>query len=632
MILDRARARTGASGAMRLWICGFVAALAALAGCSTNTNVSNGTPVVTVNAQAAQAFSTYVVGISLYSLTRTDGYISYPAGYTAEEFADLTQRVDLTELLNAVGIPTGTYTTLVIGVDYSVPIVYLNGESTAATVENTAGTADPGIIYVTVKLDPSHPLVVNENQSTPLALDFNLAASNQVDTSTNVVTVRPFVEATTPSNDTEPVRARGLIVVANPSQNNFIEDIRPFEDNVYSTVGALTVNTTSSTYFNIDGTVIMGAAGLTQLTKLASNTPIEAYGSLDGTPAGSSATITPSFTATQVYAGTVVSNGEYEHVRGVVSAISGDTLSVIGATYLYYEGYCESNLCFTYYPTATIDLSSSTVITQDNIDVAASSLSPQSISVGSQIDAIGVGSVSSANALTLDATSGLVRLQSTPIWGALTAGTSSSATLNLISIGNTDFAATSSNFNFAGTGSSTANIAVAADYEVNTTGATTGADQSATTAGSLLRVDGFPTPFGTAPPDFNATDVIPGTSAPADLIVDWNNGSGTTAPFTSYDTGSLTLNLSDTDIAEVLTGPHPTQLAGTPAITISGATQFAIGNSTDGVSMFSTSTGFVSDLGTSLNGSTSVFRVVAVGSFDSATNTFTASRLEVALE
>jgi hypothetical protein len=629
MILDRARARTGAFGAMRLWICGFVAALAALAGCSTNTNVSNGTPVVTVNAQAAQGFSTYVVGISLYSLTRTDGYISYPAGYTAEEFADLSQRVDLTELLNAVGIPTGTYTTLVIGIDYSIPLVYLNGVGTPATVENTAGTVDPGIIYVTVKLDPSHPLVVGFNQSTPLALDFNLAASNQIDASTNVVTVRPFVEASTPSNDTEPVRARGLIVVSNPDQNNFIEDLRPFEDNVYSTVGALTVNTTSTTYFNIDGTVLTGTAGLEQLNKLASNTPIEAYGSL-----GSMSTITPGFTATQVYAGTVVSNGEYEHVRGIVSALSGDSLTVIGSTYLYYEGYCESNLCFTYYPTATINVSGSTVVTQDDVDVPASSLSPKSISVGSQIDAIGVGTTNSSNELTLDSTSGLIRLQSTPVWGRLLAGTASTATLQLLSMGNTDFAASigSTNFNFAGTGISSTDDATNANYVVDTSGATTGADQSATTADTLLRVDGFPTPYGTAPPDFAATAVTPATAEPNDLIVEWNKGSGTTAPFTSYDTASLTLNLADADIAEVAAGPESTQLVGTPAINIAGGTQFAIGSSTADVSMFSSPSAFVSELGTSLNGSTSVFRVVAVGSYDSATNTFTAQRLEVALE
>src|SRR5579885_3746168 len=111
MILDCARATPGAFGALRLWISCLGAALAAaLAGCSTNTNVNNGTPVVTVSSAAAGDFSTYVVGISLLSLTRADGAVEYPAyGGTAEEWADLTRRTDLTELLNEVGIPTGNY-------------------------------------------------------------------------------------------------------------------------------------------------------------------------------------------------------------------------------------------------------------------------------------------------------------------------------------------------------------------------------------------------------------------------------------------------------------------------------------------------------------------------------------------
>lgn len=626
MIFDRARATTGALGAMRLWICGFVAALATLAGCSTNTHVSNGTPVVTVNAQATQAFSSYVIGISLYSLTRSDGYIAYPAGYTAEEFADLTQRVDLTELLNAVGIPTGSYTSLVIGLDYSVPLVYVNGQTTLATVENSSGAVDPGIVYVSVKLDPSHPLVVGFNQSTPLALDFNLAAANQINTTTNVVTVRPFVEASAPSNDTEPVRARGLFVVANTGQSNFVQDLRPFEDNIYSTVGALTVNTTANTYFNVNGAVLTGPSGLAAVSKLASNTPIEAYGAL-----GDMSTITPGFTATAVYAGTVVSNGEFEHVRGIVSAVSGNTLTVIGATYLYYEGYCQSNLCFTYFPSLTVNVGPSTLVTEDG--VSASSPTAQSISVGSQIDAVGVNSTPTAATPTLDASTGLVRLQSSPVWGTLNAGTSSSATLTLASMGNTDFAVPgTTNFNFAGTGTSSANDAIATGYVVDTTGAATGADQSATPAGTLLRFDGFPTPYGTAPPDFTATDAIPSTSEPADLVVEWNSGNGTTAPFTSYDTSSLALNLANNDLAEVLVGPAVIALTGTPAITISGGNQFAIGNATNGISMFTTASGFITDLGTTLNGSTSVFRVTAVGSYDSASNTFTATRLDVSLE
>jgi hypothetical protein len=616
MILDCARARTGALGALRLWILALgVALAAALGGCSTNTNVSNGTPVVTVHADAAGDFSTYVVGITLYSLTRSDGYIAYPAGYTAEEFADLTQRVDLTELLNAVGIPSGTYKSVVIGIDYSEPIAYVKGQTSGATLENTSEN-NPGIVYITVTLDPAHPLVVGLNKSTPFAMDFDLAASNTIVNGTTV-TVRPFVAATATPTDTEPVRARGLFVVSNPSSGNFIEDLRPFEDNIYSTVGALTVNTTASTYFNLNGTVYTGAAGLTALVGLSPSTPMVVYGTL-----GDMSTITPGFTATQVYAGDVVSNGVFEHVEGVVSAVSGNTLTVLGATYLYYEGYCISNLCFDWYPSATIDVSPSIPVTEDGMP---GTFSTQSISVGSQIDAIGLGTVNSANALTLDATSGIVRLQSTPIWGTLNSGTVGSANVSLLSIG--PFAA--SGFDFAGTGTSSAANASAASYEVNTGTA----DESATPAGTLLRFDGFPTAFGAAPPDFAATDVIQGSAYPADLIVEWGAaGAGNAAPFTSYDSSSLTLNLTDTSVAEVEVGPQSSKLAGTPSVDISGATQFAIGNATNGISMFSTSSAFASKLTSTLNGSTLVYRVVAIGSYDPATNTFTASRLDVALE
>ena len=622
MILDCARARTGASGALRLWICGLGAALAAaLGGCSTNTNISNGTPVVTVHADAPGDFASYVVGVTLYSLKRSDGYLAYPAGYTAEEFADLTQRVDLTELLNAVGIPSGTYKSVSIGLDYSQSIVYIKGQKTVATVGNTS-KANPGIVYVTVNLDPAHPLVIGHNRSTPLALDFDLAASNSI--SGNTVTVRPFVAATATPTDTEPVRARGLFVVASPGANNFVENLRPFEDNIYATVGALTVNTTASTYFNINGKVYTGTAGLSAVAGLAPSTPMTAYGTL-----GDMSTITPAFTATQVYAGTAVSNGAFEHVRGIVSAVSGDTLTVIGATYLYIEGYCRSNLCFNYFPSATVKVGPSTVVTEDGMAPTGTAvrLTTQSISVGSQIDAVGVGPAAPSNGFSFDATTGAVRLQPTPIWGTLSSATAGSATLSLLSMGTADFAPGS--FNFAGTGTSSAADATAASYVVNT-GA---ADESATPAGTLLRADGFPTPFGSAPPDFDATAVTVGTAEPADLIVEWIGSSPTSiAPFTSYDSTSLTLNLNYTNVAEVATGPQPTMLAGTPTINISAATQFAIGNASKGVSMFSTPSAFASDLTSTLNGSTQVYRVVAIGSFDAATNTFNASRLDVALE
>lgn len=624
MILDCARARPGAFGALRLWIFGLGAALAvALAGCSTNTNVNNGTPVVTVSSAAAGDFSTYVVGISLLSLTRTDGAVEYPAyGSTTEEWADLTRRTDLTELLNAVGLPTGTYTSMIIALDYSAaygntsPLIYVKGQSTVATVQNSGGTKNPGIVDVTVKLDPSQPLVINHNQSARLALDFDLAAFNSI--SGNTVTVRPFVAVTAPpatTTDTQPVRARGLFVAANTGASNFVENIRPFEDNVYSTVGALQVNTTPDTYYNINGNVYTGAAGLAAMVGLTSNTPVVAYGAITDLT-----TITPFFNATQVYAGTVVSNGQYEHVQGIVTARSGNSLTVSGATYLYYQGYCPSNFCFNYYPTATVNVGSSTVVTQDGtVPASGVSLNSQSISIGSQIDALGVGTTTS-NALTLDATAGEVRLQSTPAWGTLNSGTASSATLTLLSMG--PFAASS--FNFAGTGTASGNDATASAYLVNTT-----TDESATPASTLLRADGFPTPFGSAPPDFNATAVSPLGPASADLVVEWNGG--TTAPFTS-DTAGLVLNLTNADLAEVVAGPQTTSLTGTPTIDISKANEFAIGSVASGVSVFISSSSFLSDLNSTLNGSNKVYRVVAIGSYDASTNIFSAQRVDVPLE
>ncbi|MGH2928691.1 MAG: hypothetical protein ACRDL8_10865, partial [Solirubrobacteraceae bacterium] len=344
---------------------------------------------------------------------------------------------------------------------------------------------------------------------------------------------------------------------------------------------------------------------------------------------GDMSTITPGFTATQVYAGTVVSNGEYEHVRGTVTARSGDSLTVSDATYLYYQGYCISNLCFDWYPTATVSIGPSTLITQDG--TATGDLSPQAISVGSQIDAVGLGSTDSSGALTLDATQGFVRLQSSPAWGTLVSGAAGSATIDLLSMGTVAIPATS--FNFAGTGLSGANDAVAASYAIDTAGAATGVDQSATPAGTLVRADGFPTAYGSAPPDFDATAVSPSGSQPADLIMEWGAGSsGSLAPFTSYDSSSLALNLAGSTVAEVVVGPQSTPLTGMPAITISGANQFAIGNAANGISVFSAPSAFASDLTSTLNGSTQVYRVVAIGSYDSSTNTFTASRVDVALE
>lgn len=640
MRFDRACAATGAWGTLRTWICILGAALAVtLAGCSANTNVSAGTPVATVSSDATGDFSAYIVGIYSISLTRNDGLVS--ALPTFEEYVDLTKRVNLTELLSAGGVTTGTYTKATITLDYSSATVYLKGQTTAAKVVNSSGN-NPGTVSVTVTFDPSNPLVINQNKSSPLFLDFDLAAANSINASTNTVTVKPFLVAATQSADTSPIRARGLFVYVDANAGNFTENIRPFDDSFNNTVGALTVNTGASTYFDINGTPYVGSAGLSAIasesasSQINGNTTIAAYGTLN-----SLSGITPTFNATQVYVGTSVTTPGAMEARGLVAARSGDSLTLRGVDYQCQQGASGSLPPFTHFETATVNMGSSTKVTEDG--AVASGLSIQSVSVGQQVHVTGAGSVTcpgttnSTASLTLDATSGEVRLQPSTLWGTLSSGTVGSATLNLLQIGLYPLSAYP--FTFTGTGTASANDANPASYLVNTGTV----DESATAAGTLMEVQGLVTPFGSAPPDFTASSVsaVSAASQPATLIVEWSGG--TTAPFTSYGNSGLVVNLGNSSIhtAILRTGPQTTQLSSlsaSPTVlpqcqsTCGGSLEFAIGNAAGGVSQFSSASGFLSDLSSTLNGSTSVFKLVATGTYDSTSNTFYGQRIDVALE
>ncbi len=595
----------------------------ALAGCSASTLVNNGTPVLTLSSDAAGDFSSYVVGLYTITLTRSDGYVTYVQ--SSDQQVDLTRRTDLSELFSAIGAPTGSYTSASIVLDFSNPVVYLKGQTTPASVKSAAGTTNPGLMTLTVKFDPSHPLVISLNKSTPLAIDVDLAASNSI--SGNTVTVKPFVVATVLPVATAPVRARGIFVMGNPSSGNFIENIRPFDDTYYGDgpVGALTVNTTAGTYFNINGTTYMGSAGLTAMAALNNSEVVTAYGTL-----GDLSTITPALDATAVYAGTSTISAGAEVVRGYVSARSGNSLTVQGAQYVCQEGPCFSNAAFTLYPTATVNIGVSTVVSEDG--VAASGLTTQSISIGQKIQASGLGTVSGST-LTVDATSGHVRLQMTPAFGTLTSGTVGSATLNLLEIG--PFAP--STFHFSGTGTSSANDANPASYTVNIGSI----DASTLAAGSLLEPQGFVSPFGSAPPDFNAASLTDLANGPTTLIVEWT--AGTPAPFTSSGSAGLVVNLLNSAITTAImrTGPQsvalsslpssPTIVPGCPS-TCSGNSEYAIGNMTNGITVFNSASAFLSGLSSTLNGSTAVFKLVAIGTYDSTSNTFFTQRMDLALK
>jgi hypothetical protein len=598
---------------------GFAALLASCGGGSTT---APGTPVITLSGTSGD-FAAYRVGInavnSTITLTSTAGTVVSASPQMPAESVDLAALTDLGELLAVQAVPSGTYKSATLNLDYTSASIWVNvnGQAVSATAVDSTGKA-PTTITITITFDPNHPLVITQGQSTRLAIDIDLAASNSINTSTTpaTVTVRPFPVITPAPADATLIRARGRIVTVESGSSDYVMNVRPLTD-LTSALGAVTVSTNAQTYFNINGVAYTGAAGLAAMASLPENSSSAAYGTL-----GDLSGIKPGFHATAVYAGTSLESPLADHLRGVVSARSGNTLTVRGATSVTRFGF------ITFLNNATVTLGSNTVVSEDGV---AASLTPLSVSVGQQLDVSGQSAFDASGNITMDATAGQVRLASTRIWGLLNSATAGSASLDVLSLGN--FAP--AGFNFAGTGTTAANPSA---YIVNTGSL----DESGTAAGTLLQVDGIVNAFGSAPPDFTATAITAGTATEQRLVVEWING-GATAPFISDSVAGLVVDLNSPELGTVhyiRTGPATLDLKTLPAsplITTVGADQsklqLAIGLASlaTGVSVFNSISGFASALTSTFNGTNKIYRLVAVGQYNSGTNTFVASRISVAL-
>ena len=611
-------------------------AVVTLASCGGSSTSAPGTPVVTVSDTSGD-FASYRVTISQIQLTNTDGTAwSLPL---APQVVDLAALTDISELLEAPAVPSGTYKSATLTLDYTNASIWVNGQAVAANVVPASGSGAIGLTTVTITFDPSNQLTITAGKSTHVALDIDLAASNSIDTSgsTPTVTVRPYAVMRPAAADATLMRVRGVLVTVQTASSNYVINTRPLTDPVVANpnppVGAVTVSTDANTYFNVDGTAYTGAAGLAAMAAFTTNTaPVAAYGTL-----GDLSGIKPGFHATAVYAGTSLETLA-DHITGIVSARSGNTLTVHGAHLYQRLGAVCSVYSNSFFNNATVTIGNATTVSQDGI--MASGLTPASISIGQQLDVSGQCSVDSSGNLSLDAatctvsgtvTPCQVRLAPTRIWGTLSSATSGSAVLDVLTLG--DLAP--AGFNFAGTGNPAANPAA---YAVSTGTL----DESSVAAGTLLQVDGLVTPFGAAPPDFTASAIALGSATEQRLVVEWVNG-GATAPFSSASSTGLVVDLGNANLGTIhyiRTGPATLDLKSlpvSPMITTTGADQsnlqLSIGNSTlsSGISVFGSASAFASALSSTFSGTNKIYRLVAVGQFNSAANTFVASRISVAL-
>ncbi|MFO1469244.1 MAG: hypothetical protein U1F35_22800, partial [Steroidobacteraceae bacterium] len=556
------------------------------------------------------------VTVTSITLTRSDDVVV--SGVSAAELVDFAKLSDVAEMVSNTAIPIGTYKSVTVNLDYTNALLFLNvnGVPKPTTIVGADGKALT-TVAITVTLDPANQLTIKQSGAQRLNLDFNLAASNHIDTTASPikVTATPFITLNNDPANTKPVRVRGPLISYSSLQNSYTVYVRPFLDEA-NTLGTLTLFGTPTSSYVIDNVGFSGNSGINAVTNLST-----------GVVTSTLATFTPdssagSFNIVQAYLGTAVESTTADRIEGTVIARTGDTLTLRGSTLSLKAG------TFAYYPAdATVSLAAATAVSVDGQPLATG-IDKSDISVGQHLMAFGTSTVTSG-VVALDATAGRVRLMSTRAWGTVMAGASGSASLNLAALGPWPAAA----FNFAGTGTSAAQNADPASYLLSTD-----ATDHAALVGQLAAADGIVAPFGAAPPDFLATALTPAASLDTALEVEFTSG-GSKTPFSSVSSTTLVVDLADPNLGTVhrlRAGPVLTDLNSTTSPSIvasaSGRSTFAIGSAAAGVKVFSKFSDFVTELNSTTTAAKAVARVVAAGRYDAATGTLTASAIEVVLQ
>jgi len=287
--------------------------------------------------------------------------------------------------------------------------------------------------------------------------------------------------------------------------------LRPFRIRHHD-FGKITAHTNDETVFEIDGVAYRQLEGLEVLAQQAGITPLVALGTVNYGDRR--------FLAHQVYAGSSVPWGEKDALKGSVIARSGDTLTVIGATIEFDDGHYSFN------DEIEVMLDDSTRVTrqgdpgnQHRID---------EISVGQKITALG-HITDDGKTLKAD----LVRMRYSHVSGLVASVSPLAVDLQHVNRRMVE------RYDFSGTGITPDNDADPDFYEV---------DNGLLSLDSLglaepVRVLGFPTPFGAAPPDFTAKTIIDLSELPTRMLMSYG-ATGSETAIVSLDENGMLLDLA----------------------------------------------------------------------------------------
>jgi hypothetical protein len=465
---------------------------------------------------AAGDFLSYAVDVTSLRLERANGDVVETVPLTTRiDFSDLAE---LTEFFTVATIPSGTYTRVVTDLDFT---------NAQIVVQNDAGAELPAVavdaagnpittLSVVIELPDSEPVRIVPGIPAAVTLDFDLDASNAVDLTTSPpkVTVQPFLSVIPQLERDRDHRVRGVLASVDDAADTVTLKVRPFHLR-QGEFGEVTFATDDRTRFEVNGAALVGSEGLAAVAALAQGTPVVAKGTVTNR----------TLTASMVLAGSSVPWANGDVVHGVVTARSGDVLTVKGADCDFADGTHGFRGSF------TVRLGDDTRVT--SLDSDSMARTKDAISVGQRIIAFG----QMTGASTLDATAGRVRMEMTRLTGNVVQ--LDPLMVNLVELGGLRPGA----FDFSGTGTSAATDADPAQYVVDTSTLSL----AGLVANDLVKVRGLVHEFGAAPPAFDARTVIDvdTDSIGAWFWASWRQTGGSANPFATVAQDRLDVDLTD---------------------------------------------------------------------------------------
>ena len=598
-----------------------LAMLAALSACNSSSDSSNNSASdsgeVTIGLTDAPGdFTTYTVDVVSLTLTKANGAVveTVPVK-TRVDFAHYT---DMTEFFTAATIPSGTYVSATLTLDYSNADIQVEGDDGSSIpvsiLQDEDGTALT-MLELNVHLEDKNALFIAPGIPAHLNLDFDLNASNSVDLNNGspIVTVSPYLLADVNVESSKLVRARGPLKSVDTAASSFTLVIRPFVHALTggdARFGLLNVTTADNTVFDINGSVFQGGAGLTELSQQTALTAVVVIGDLKFNPRR--------FEATEVRAGSSVAGGTLDAVTGSVISRAGDVLTVKGATLIRQDGSAVFN------DDVTVTVGDNTIVHKQ---LSMGAVTIADISVGQRITLFGSITSDQPQNMTMDATNGYAHLLFTSL--RATVNGTSPLTLNVQSINGRRIAL----FDFSGTGAT--ENADPANYEIDT-GAI---NIDSITNGDVVKVRGFVKPFGkTDSADFSAQTIVNVSDIPGSLVVGWPQTSITALSF-DPNAQNITLDLNGVglfhhvsragvviDLTQLAT---PTSIEAGNGSAKLGGMYFIVQNG--GWKLHTSFGNYLNDLQSRLDQGALVRGVAARGIFDDSSAVMTASRITVNL-